>query len=76
MGCAKNDNPFFKAYENKYGAPPFDQIKPEHYMPAFKEGIKEQQAEIDAIADITNSAETKRHLIGVLLERGLKHLIA
>ena len=34
------------------------------------------RAEIDAIADITNSAETKRHLIGVLLERGLKHLIA
>ena len=51
MGCAKNDNPFFKAYENKYGAPPFDQIKPEHYMPAFKEGIKQQQAEIDAIAE-------------------------
>ncbi|MBP1677780.1 MAG: peptidyl-dipeptidase Dcp [Bacteroidetes bacterium] len=51
MGCAKNDNPFFKAYENKYGAPPFDQIKPEHYMPAFKEGIKQHQAEIDAIAD-------------------------
>ncbi|CAM3698045.1 FAD binding domain-containing protein [Polynucleobacter antarcticus] len=34
------------------------------------------KSEIDAIADITNSVETKRHLIGVLLERGLKHLIA
>jgi carbon-monoxide dehydrogenase medium subunit len=34
------------------------------------------RAEIEAIADITNSAETKQHLIGVLLERGLKHLIA
>ena len=32
--------------------------------------------EIEAIADITNSVETKQHLIGVLLERGLKHLIA
>jgi carbon-monoxide dehydrogenase medium subunit len=32
--------------------------------------------EIEAIADITNSAETKQHLIGVLLERGLRHLIA
>jgi len=32
--------------------------------------------EIDAIADITNSAEAKRHLIGVLLERGIKHLVA
>ncbi|MDD3322997.1 MAG: M3 family metallopeptidase [Paludibacter sp.] len=51
VGCAKNDNPFFKDYTNKYGAPPFDQIKNEHYMPAFKEGIKQHQAEIDAIAD-------------------------
>ena len=32
--------------------------------------------EIEAMADITNSAETKQHLIGVLLERGLKHLLA
>jgi carbon-monoxide dehydrogenase medium subunit len=34
------------------------------------------RAEIDAIADITNSVETKQHLIGVLLERGLKHFAA
>lgn len=51
VGCAKNDNPFFTTYKNKYGAPPFDKIKSEHYMPAFKEGIKQQQAEIDAIAE-------------------------
>jgi peptidyl-dipeptidase Dcp len=42
---------FFTTYKNKYGAPPFDKIKSEHYMPAFKEGIKQQQAEIDAIAE-------------------------
>jgi len=51
MGCTKNDNPFFETYRNKYGAPPFDKIKNEHYMPAFKEGIKQHQAEIDSIAD-------------------------
>jgi len=50
-GCIKNDNPFFASYENEYGAPPFDKIKTEHYMPAFEEGIKQHQAEIDAIAD-------------------------
>ncbi len=38
--------------------------------------IEAAREEIDAIADITNSAEAKTHLIGVLLERGLKHLIA
>jgi carbon-monoxide dehydrogenase medium subunit len=34
------------------------------------------RAEIEAIADITNSAEAKEHLMGVLLERGLKHMLA
>jgi len=51
MGCAKSDNPFFETYKNKYGAPPFELIKNEHYKPAFAEGIKQQQAEIDAIVD-------------------------
>jgi peptidyl-dipeptidase Dcp len=51
MGCAKTDNPFFETYKNKYGAPPFDKIKTEHYMPAFTEGIKQQQAEINSIAE-------------------------
>jgi len=51
MGSAQNNNPFFEAYKNKYGAPPFDKIKNEHYMPAFQEGIKQHQAEIDAIAN-------------------------
>lgn len=55
VSCGKNDNPFFAAYENEYGAPPFDKIKTEHYMPAFEEGIKQHQAEIDAIADNTEA---------------------
>lgn len=50
-GCGGNDNPFYKKYENKYEAPPFEQIKTEHYMPAFHDGIAQQQAEIDAIAN-------------------------
>jgi len=53
--CGKSDNPFFEKYANKYGAPPFESIKNEHYMPAFKEGIKQQQAEIDAI---TSNSDT------------------
>ncbi|MFT3753329.1 MAG: M3 family metallopeptidase [Paludibacter sp.] len=56
MGAAKTNNPFFEAYKNKYGAPPFDKIKNEHYMPAFKEGIKQHQAEINAIANNKNAA--------------------
>jgi len=57
MGCnsTKTDNPFFEKYTNKYGAPPFDKIKNEHYMPAFKEGIKQHQGEIDSIANSTEA---------------------
>lgn len=65
VGCAKNDNPFLETYKNKYGAPPFDQIKNEHYMPAFNEGIKQHQAEIDAIAD-NKEAPTFENTIAAL----------
>ena len=47
--CQMEKNPFFETYTTPYGVPPFDQIKVEHYMPAFLEGIKQQKAEIDAI---------------------------
>ena len=65
MGCAKTDNPFFETYKNKYGAPPFDKIKNEHYMPAFKAGIKEQTAEVDAIA-ASKDAPTFENTIAAL----------
>jgi peptidyl-dipeptidase Dcp len=42
-------NPFFRARTTPFQVPPFDQIRPEHFLPAFKEGIKREQAEIDAI---------------------------
>ncbi|MCK4495543.1 MAG: peptidase M3, partial [Candidatus Aminicenantes bacterium] len=34
-----------------FHTPPFDKIKEEHYMPAFKEGIKREDDEIKAIVD-------------------------
>lgn len=44
-------NPFFTEFDTLYSVPPFDKIKEEHYVPAFKEGIKREKAEIDAIAN-------------------------
>jgi len=46
------DNPFFSEFETPFGAPPFESIREEHYLPAFDRGVEEQQAEIDAI--VTN----------------------
>lgn len=45
------DNPFFGEWNTPYNIPDFEKIKPEHYMPAFTEGIKRQKAEIDAIVN-------------------------
>ncbi len=44
------DNPFFKTWTTRHGIPPFDQIKVEHYMPAFTEAMARHRAEIEAIA--------------------------
>ncbi len=42
----------------------------------IKEAVEIARSEIEAIADLTNSAEAKQHLIGVLLERCLKDMLA
>ncbi len=42
-------NPLLQPSPLPYEYPPFDRIKPEHYMPAFEAGMAESLAEIDAI---------------------------
>lgn len=42
-------NPFLEEYTTPYQTPPFDKIKTEHYEPAILEGMKQQDAEIEAI---------------------------
>ena len=43
------DNPFFSEFGTPFGVPPFDRIKPEHFMPAFERGMAEQKKEVEAI---------------------------
>lgn len=43
-------NPFFvEKYDTPFEVPPFDLISEAHYLPAFREGIKRQKDEIQAI---------------------------
>ncbi|MBR6330474.1 MAG: M3 family metallopeptidase, partial [Bacteroidales bacterium] len=63
------DNPFFGEWNTPYGIPDFEKIKPEHYMPAFEEGIKQQKAEIDAIAN-NSEAPTFANTIEALEQSG------
>lgn len=46
---SKQDNPFLGEYNTPFGVPPFHLIQNGHYLPAFKEGIRQNQAEIEAI---------------------------
>jgi len=52
---ADMENPFFKEWTTPYGVPPFDEIEIDHFLPAIKEGIKQQEVEIEAI--VSNSDE-------------------
>ena len=45
-------NPFFAPFNTPYDAFPFDRITAEHYKPAFEEGMKRENAEVQQI--ITN----------------------
>ena len=46
QGDKKNNtmnNPLLTEFTTPFGVPPFDKIKPEHYMPAFIEGMKSKK---------------------------------
>ena len=49
ISCNQKENPLLSEFSTPFGVPPFEQIKPEHYMPAFEEGIRQHDAEIAAI---------------------------
>ena len=44
-------NPFLNEFQTEYGVPAFDKIKLEHYEPAFLKGIEEQNRNIKAIIE-------------------------
>ena len=45
-----NTNPILAPWTTPFGAPPFPAIRPEHFSPAFAQGMAEHLAEIEAIA--------------------------
>ncbi|GAA3605194.1 M3 family metallopeptidase [Kineosporia mesophila] len=43
-------NPFARPSDFPYGLPPFDAVREEHYLPAFRAGVEEHRREVEAIA--------------------------
>ena len=68
-GCSGGDtavdNPFFAEWDTPFGVPPFEQIKPEHYKPAFTQGMEEQKAEIEAIVNNTEDATFENTIVAL-----------
>lgn len=72
FGCTgekKVDNPFFTEWDTPFGVPPFEQIMPEHYLPAFMQAMTEQKAEIEAIVT-NNEPATFENTIAALDQSG------
>lgn len=60
-------NPFLAASTLPYELPPFERIQDRHFLPAFGQGMGQQQAEVDAI--VTNPAPPSFDNTVVALER-------
>lgn len=58
-------NPFFEEWKTPFGVPPFDQIKDEHFMPAFKKGMEIEIEEIDAIVNNTEAPTFENTLVAM-----------
>lgn len=58
-------NPLFKKSTLTYEAPDFAAIKDEHFLPAFEEGMKQNLAEVEAIANNTEAATFENTIVAM-----------
>lgn len=68
------ENPFFKESTLPYQAPPFDKIKDSDYQPAIEEGMKQELADVEKIANNPDAPTFDNTIVameksGVLLRR-------
>jgi len=65
-------NPLLEEWDAPFGAPPFDRIEDEHYLPAFRAAMAEHKTEIQAIIDEPGAATFDNTIVA--LERSGKAL--
>ena len=63
------NNPLTKDFKSKFGLPPFEEIKPKHYLPAFKKAIADHKTEIELILK-NKEKPTFRNTINALENAG------
>ena len=60
-------NPLLEKWDTPFGTPPFDEIKNEHYLPAFNEAIKAHNEEIRKIINLSDEI-SKRSALSLICE--------
>ncbi|MCG8700374.1 MAG: M3 family metallopeptidase [Bacteroidales bacterium] len=58
-------------FETPFGVPAFDQIKPEHFMPAFNEAMNMHNEEIQAIVEDANKPDFDNTIKALALSGGM-----
>ncbi len=64
MGIAQN-NPLLGNFKTPHQTAPFDQIKNEHFLPAFQESIKEGEIEIAQIKNNTKAPDFENTIVAL-----------
>jgi peptidyl-dipeptidase Dcp len=57
------ENPFLTEYNTPHQVPPFDLIDTTHFIPAFKAGIDQEKAEIEAIINNTEESNFENTIL-------------
>ena len=73
MACTQQ-NPLLNQPQTPFGAPAFDEVQLKHYLPAFKEAIRLNQEEIDAIVNNEDAPTFENTIValdrsGIVLDR-------
>ena len=58
-------NPILSTWDTPFGVPPFNQIKDEHYLPAFRSAIATNIAEIETIINNTEEASFENTIVAL-----------
>ena len=74
FACNTTNNPLLQEPKNAYGIPAFNEVKLEHYLPAFEAAIAQQKAEIEAIVTCEDEPTFQNTIValdrsGLLLEQ-------
>ena len=59
------ENPLMTAYTTPYNVPPFENIKPEHYLPAFEKAMADHKAEVAAIISNQETATFENTIVAL-----------